>query len=336
MKKALISGTSGMDGRLLAYQLLEKGYQVFGMVRQSASRDVTELNKLALYENFKLVEGDLLDQGSLDRLVKQIQPDYLYNMGALSFVGKSWDQPELTAQVTGLGVLRCLEAIRKHQPECKFLTASSSEMFGDVLETPQKETTPFNPQSPYGVAKVFGAYLTDVYRKSYDIKAFTTICFNHCGKTRGKIFVTRKITSEVAKMTQEPSFFQLGNLEAKRDWGSATDYTRGMIMIMEKEGLMPDDFILATGETHTVREWLEASLQAAGLNFSKYGEELQEVYSIEGGSKISINPDFYRPAEVDLLLGDAGKIKELVGWEPTISFKELVIQMVEHDISLLD
>lgn len=312
--RALITGITGQDGSYLAELLLEKGYDVFGLVRRCSVKKYDRIESLV--DDIELVEGDLTDQTSLDHIVQSVQPHEVYNLAAQSFVPVSWNQPVLTGDVTALGVIRILEAIRKHQPKAKFLQASSSEMFGKVRETPQTEKTPFYPRSPYGVAKVFGHYLTVNYRESYGLFACSAIGFNHESPRRGLEFVTRKVTHQVARIKCGlAKKLLMGNLNAKRDWGFAGDYVRGMWMMLQQAD--PDDYVLATGKTHSVRELLEVAFSAAGLNWEK---------CVETDSK------FIRPAEVDFLCGDSTKAREKLGWKPKVSFEELIKMMVEADI----
>ena len=315
--RALITGITGQDGSYLAEILLEKGYDVFGVVRRCSVKKYDRIESLV--DDVELVEGDLSDQTSLDHIVQSVQPDEVYNMAAQSFVPVSWNQPVLTGDVTALGVIRILEAIRKHQPKAKFLQASSSEMFGKVRETPQTEKTPFYPRSPYGVAKVFGHYITVNYRESHGIFACSAMGFNHESPRRGLEFVTKKVTYQVARIKCGlAKKLLMGNLEAKRDWGFARDYVRGMWMMLQQAEA--DDYVLATGKTHSVRELLEAAFSAAGLNWEKY---------------VEVDPKFIRPAEVDCLCGDATKAREKLGWEPEVSFEELIKMMVEADLELV-
>ncbi len=315
--QALITGITGQDGSYLAEFLLGKGYKVYGLIRRSS---VEKFERIASFmDDIELVEGDLTDQSSLDGVISAIKPDEVYNMAAQSFVPVSYSQPVLTGEVTGLGVIRILEAIRKHHPRAKFLQASSSEMFGKVRETPQTEKTPFHPRSPYGVAKVFGYHITVNYRESYGMFACSAIGFNHESPRRGLQFVTRKVTYQVARIKCGLSKkLPMGNLEAKRDWGFAGDYVRAMWMILQQSE--PEDFVLATGKTHSVRELLAAAFKAADLNWQDY---------------VDIDPKLIRPAEVDDLCGDATKARGKLGWVPEISFEELIKMMVEADLELV-
>jgi GDPmannose 4,6-dehydratase len=315
--RALVTGITGQDGSYLAELLLSKGYEVFGLVRRSSSNNFERIE--SFLSDVNIVQGDLTDQSSLDSVIHEVQPDEVYNMAAQSFVPASWSQPVLTGDVTGLGVMRVLEAIRKHQPRAKFLQASSSEMFGKVREVPQTEKTPFYPRSPYGVAKVFGHYITVNYRESYGLFAGSAIAFNHESPRRGLEFVTRKVTHQVARIKCGLSEkLLMGNLDSKRDWGFAGDYVWGMWLILQQS--VPEDFVLATGNTHSVRDLLEAAFDAVGLDWQKY---------------VEIDPKLIRPAEVDSLCGDAAKANDKLGWKPRVGFKELIKMMVEADLETL-
>lgn len=315
--RALITGVTGQDGSYLAELLLDKGYQVFGMVRRTSIKKFDRLEPLI--DKIELVEGDLTDQSSLDSVVREVQPDEVYNLAAQSFVPVSWTQPVLTGDVTGLGVIRILEAIRKHRPEARFLQASSSEMFGKALETPQTERTPFYPRSPYGVAKTFGHYLTVNYRESYGLFACSAIAFNHESPRRGLEFVSRKVTHQVAKIKCGlADKLLMGNLDAKRDWGFAGDYVRAMWMMLQQR--TSDDYVLATGNTHTVRELVKTAFAAADLEWERY---------------VEIDSRLIRPAEVDILCGDPKKARETLGWKHEMTFEELIRMMVESDITTL-
>ena len=312
--RALITGVTGQDGSYMAELLLSKGYEVFGIVRRSSVKKFDRIE--ALMNDIELVEGDLTDQSSLDSVIHSVQPDEVYNLAAQSFVPVSWNQPVLTGDVTGLGVIRVLEAIRKHRPQAKLLQASSSEMFGKVRETPQTEKTPFHPRSPYGVAKVFGHYITVNYRESYGLFACSAMGFNHESPRRGLEFVTRKVTHQVARIKcGVAKKLMMGNLDAQRDWGFAGDYVRAMWMMLQQPE--PEDFVLATGKTHSIRELLEAAFGAVGLDWEEY---------------VEIDPKLLRPAEVDSLRGDASKAREKLGWEPQVGFEELIKMMVEADL----
>jgi GDPmannose 4,6-dehydratase len=319
MKRALITGITGQDGRYLSQLLISKGYQVFGLIAGQANPKA----KLLMEENpsLDLVGGDLRDLPSLIAAVEQVQPDEVYNLGAISFVQLSFKQAELTAEITGLGVLRMLEAIRivggTHQNPIRFYQASSSEMFGKVRETPQKESTPFHPRSPYGVAKVFGHDMTVNYRESYDLHASSGILFNHESERRGLEFVTRKITNSLARIKLGiQDTISLGNLDSARDWGYAGDYVEAMWLMLQQD--QPDDYVIATGETHTIREFLEVAFRIAGYD--------------DWQPYVNHDTRFDRPAEVDLLLGDASKARETLGWTPKVNFEELVARMYESDL----
>lgn len=312
--KALITGITGQDGSYLAEFLLEKKYEVYGLLRRTSIERYARLDHIRERVNF--LEGDLSDQTSLDRVVQEVQPDEVYNLAAQSFVAASWNQPALTADVTGLGVLRILEAVRRHCPSARFLQASSSEMFGKVVEKPQTERTPFHPRSPYAAAKAFGHYMTINYRESYGLFACACICFNHESPRRGTEFVTRKITQHVARIKHGlANRLMVGNVDAKRDWGYAADYVRAMWLMLQEP--KPEEFVIATGETHSVSELLDLAFSCAGLDWTRY---------------VEIDPKLLRPAEVDYLCGVPAKAGEKLGWKPTIKFDHLVEMMVEADL----
>jgi GDPmannose 4,6-dehydratase len=314
-KTALITGITGQDGSYLAELLLAKGYRVVGMTRRT-STDVHERIE-HIVGDLEIVSGDLLDQSSITSILNEYRPDELYNLAAQSFVPASWSQPVLTGEFTALGVTRVLEAIRHVNPAIRFYQASSSEMFGNTPESPQNEKTSFYPRSPYGVAKVYGHWITVNYRESYGLFACSGILFNHEGIRRGKEFVTRKISDGVARIKLGlAKELRLGNLDAHRDWGFAGDYVRAMWQMLQQDE--PDDYVIATGKTHSVRDFLRVAFEAAGLGS-------YEPYVV-------IDPRFVRPAEVDRLVGDASKAKRKLGWEPEVSFEELVAMMVESDI----
>ena len=315
--RALITGITGQDGSYLAELLLDKGYEVFGIVRRTSAPRFDRIERVL--DKIELVEGDLTDQTSLDHIVQSVQPDEVYNLAAQCFVPVSWNQPVLTGDVTALGVIRILEAIRKHRPHAKFLQASSSEMFGKVCERPQTEKTPFYPRSPYGVAKVFGHYITVNYRESHGTFACSAMGFNHESPRRGLEFVTRKVTHQVAKIKCGlAKKLVMGNLDSERDWGFAGDYVRAMWMMLQQAE--PDDYVLATGKTHSVRELLEVAFNTVGLNWEKH---------------VEVDPKLIRPAEVDFLCGDATKAREKLGWEPEVGFEELIKMMVESDMEAM-
>lgn len=320
-KKALITGITGQDGSYLADLLLEKGYQVYGLIRRTSTPITERIENLLDRPDFKLVSGDLADASSLMQIVKETEPDEVYNLAAQSFVKTSWDQAVLTGDYTALGVTRLLEAIRLFRPEAKFYQASSSEMFGKVLQTPQTEKTPFYPRSPYGVAKVYGHFITVNYRESYNLFTCSGILFNHESPRRGIEFVTRKIAHQVAEIKlNRRKKVELGNLEAKRDWGFAKDYVEAMWLMLQQE--KPDDYVIATGETHSVGEFLQLALASIGI------QDWQAYFAH--------NPAFDRPAEVDLLIGDASKAKKVLGWQPKTSFSQLVEMMVKAEIEILE
>ncbi|GLW06224.1 GDP-mannose 4,6-dehydratase [Microtetraspora sp. NBRC 13810] len=326
--RALITGITGQDGSYLAEHLLAQGYEVWGLVRGQANPRVSRVRRLL--QDVQLVRGDLLDQGSLISAVERVRPDEVYNLGAISFVPMSWEQAELTAEVTGMGVLRMLEAIRVCSGisasrtvggagQIRFYQASSSEMFGQVRETPQTERTPFHPRSPYGVAKAYGHFLTQNYRESYGMYAVSGILFNHESPRRGAEFVTRKVTLGAARIKLGlAGELRLGNLEARRDWGYAGDYARAMHLMLR--ATTPEDYVIGTGRTHSVRELVEAAFAAAGLDWERH---------------VVVDQSLHRPAEVDLLCADPKKARTQLGWEPSVSFEDLVTMMVEADLRLL-
>jgi GDPmannose 4,6-dehydratase len=324
MKKALITGITGQDGSYLAELLLNKGYEVHGIIRRSSSFNTDRIDHL--YQDpheknvrLRLIYGDLNDASSLNRIMKTIRPDEVYNLGAQSHVKVSFEVPEYTGEITALGTVRLLEAIRDSGIITRFYQASSSEMFGKVLETPQKETTPFYPRSPYAAAKIYAYWMTVNYREAYDIFACNGILFNHESPRRGETFVTRKITMALARIKHGlQKKLYLGNLDAKRDWGFAGDYAEAMwLMLQQKE---PDDYVIATGETHSVREFLEEAFDYAGMDWKKY---------------VEIDKRYLRPTEVDSLQGDSSKARKKLNWKPKIGFKELVRMMVDADIELV-
>lgn len=317
MKKAFITGITGQDGSYLAEFLLDKNYKVYGLTRRTSTQNFARISHLIHNPNLELISGDLVDQHSLTYPIKKIQPDEVYNLAAQSFVQASWEQPVLTGDFTAIGVTRVLEAVRLAAPKARFYQASSSEMFGKVRQVPQTEETPFYPRSPYGVAKVYGHWITVNYRESYDMFAVSGILFNHESPRRGLEFVTRKIANGVArvKLGKQP-FIELGNLDAERDWGYAKDYVKAMWLMLQQDE--PEDFVISTGETHSVREFLQLACSAAGI------DDWQSIHKH--------NPAYDRPAEVDQLIGDPSKAKEKLGWEPSLSFKELVTLMVEEEI----
>jgi len=316
-KRALITGITGQDGSYLADLLLEKGYDVHGMVRRASTETFQRLEHVR--DQLTLHTGDLLDQRSLGDVMRAVEPDEIYNLAAMSFVAASWTQPVLTADFTGVGVTRMLEAMREAAPQARFYQASSSEMFGKVLEVPQNENTPFYPRSPYGVAKAYGHFITVNYRESYDLFACSGILFNHESPRRGLEFVTRKVTHGAAAIKLGLNdALGLGNLDAQRDWGFARDYVEAMWLMLQQDE--PDDYVIATGEAHSVRELVDISFQHVGLVPQEH---------------VKLDPRFLRPAEVDHLIGDYAKAKEKLGWEPRTTFEELVRLMVDADLELL-
>lgn len=315
MKRAIITGITGQDGSYLAELLLAKGYKVYGMVRRSSTENFERIEHLR--DQITIMQADLLDQLSIIELMEEVDPHEVYNLAAQSFVPTSWNQPTLTGEFTALGVTKMLESIKLVNPRIKFYQASSSEMFGKVLETPQSEQTPFYPRSPYGVAKVYGHFITVNYRESYDLFAVSGILFNHESPRRGLEFVTRKITDAVARIALgQAKELRLGNLNAKRDWGFAGDYVEAMwLMLQQKQA---SDFVIATGESHTVREFVQLAFDRAGLNWRKY---------------VKIDKTLYRPAEVNQLRGNAAKARRMLGWKRRVNFKQLVNMMVDADIA---
>ncbi len=316
-KRAIITGITGQDGSYLAELLLEKGYEVFGMVRRSSVENFDRIDHIK--DRINIRQADLLDQYSIIRLIEEAQPDEIYNLAAMSFVPTSWNQPVLTAEFTAIGVTRVLEAIRVVNPRIKFYQASSSEMFGKVKEIPQKETTPFHPRSPYGVAKVYGHYITVNYRESYDIFGVSGILFNHESPRRGIEFVTRKVTYNAAKIKLGLSKeLRMGNLNSKRDWGFAGDYVKAMWLMLQQD--KPDDYLVATGETHSVRELVEIAFSCLDMDYRDF---------------VRVDESFKRPADVDLLIGDYSKAKQKLGWKPEVNFEDLIKMMVKSDIEVV-
>ena len=316
-KIAFITGIAGMDGSHLADFLLSKGYKVYGLIRRSSNFNPTNISHLL--GKVTLLKGDITDQNSLLRALKESNPDEVYNLAAQSFVGESWNTPEQTSEVTGLGVLRILESIREFNPKIKFYQASSSEMFGRMVENPSNEKSPFYPRSPYGVSKLYGHWITINYRESYNIFACSGILFNHESERRGIEFVTRKITDGIAKIVSgKQDFLYLGNLEAKRDWGYAPDYVEAMWLMLQNNS--PSDYVVATGESNSIRDFLDIAFNIVGENqWDKF---------------IKIDKKYFRPAEVDVLKGDSSKARELLGWRPKTNFNELVKKMLLNDLKL--
>jgi len=338
VKKALITGITGQDGSYLAEFLLAKGYEVHGIIRRTSNFNTNRIDNVYQDPHIKdhtlfLHYGDMAEPTVLDRLIREIEPDEVYNLAAQSHVKVSYEIPEYTADIVGLGVLRLLEAIKNYCPTAKYYQASSSEMFGKVLEIPQTEATPFYPRSPYGCAKVFAYWITKNYRESYNLFACNGILFNHESSRRGKTFVTRKITRAVAniKLGKQDKLY-LGNLDAKRDWGYAQDFVEAMWLMLQQP--QPDDFVIATGTTHSVREFCELAFKEVGINLIWQGkkESEQGIDSSNGRVLVEVDPQYFRPAEVDLLLGDATKAKNILGWVPKTSFPDLVSLMVKFDL----
>ncbi len=316
-RRALVTGITGQDGSYLAEFLLEKGYDVYGLIRRSSTVNFERIRHIQ--HDVHLLSGDLLDQNSLMFAIQEARPHEVYNLGAQSFVPASWAQPLLTGEITALGVARLLEAIRSTDAAIRFYQASTSELFGKVRESPQTETTPFYPRSPYGVSKVYGHWITINYRESYDMYACAGILFNHESPRRGLEFVSRKITNGVARIKQgRDSRLLLGNLDARRDWGYAGDFVRAMWMMLQQE--TPDDFVIATGRDRTIREFCDAAFGSVGLDWEEY---------------VQIDERFLRPAEVEVLRGDPSKARRVLGWEPEVSFEEMVAMMVERDMELV-
>ncbi|MEK6794992.1 MAG: GDP-mannose 4,6-dehydratase [Spirochaetota bacterium] len=338
MKKALITGITGQDGSYLAELLIEKGYEVHGIVRRASVFNTERIEHLYRDPHnknvvMKLHYGDLTDSSNLNRIIEKVEPNEIYNLGAQSHVQVSFEVPEYTAEVDAVGTLRLLDAIKEVGIKTKFYQASTSELYGKVQETPQKETTPFYPRSPYAVAKLYAYWVTVNYREAYNMYACNGILFNHESPRRGKTFVTRKITTAVARIKKgkQDKIF-LGNLDAKRDWGYAKDFIEGMWLMLQQD--TPDDFVLATGETHTVREFCEKAFRAAGMEIAWRGDGVNEkaIDTNSGKPVIEIDPRYFRPTEVDLLLGDPAKAKQKLGWVPKVTFEELVSMMVQYDL----
>ncbi len=316
-KRALITGITGQDGSYLSELLLKKGYSVYGMVRRASTENFNRIEHIR--DKLSLIQGDLLDQTSLMEALKESDADEVYNLAAQSFVPTSWNQPVLTGEFTALGVTKMLEGIRKVNPKIRFYQASSSEMFGKVRETPQNEQTPFYPRSPYGVAKVYGHFITVNYRESYDIFACSGILFNHESPRRGFEFVTRKVSDGAARiklgLLKE---LRMGNLDSKRDWGFAADYVEAMWLMLQQE--KPDDYVVGTGETHSVRQLCEIAFRRVGLNYRDY---------------VKVDKSFFRPAEVDLLVADSSKARKVLDWKPKVNFEQLIVMMVDYDLERL-
>lgn len=334
MKKALITGITGQDGSYLAELLLEKGYDVYGIIRRKSKVDYGNIEHLK--DKVKLIYADMTDLTSLIKAVETSQPDEVYNLAAQSFVAVSWDNPTATAEINAVGVVNILEAIRLIKPDARFYQASTSEMFGLVQETPQTENTPFYPRSPYGVAKLYGHWITKNYRESCNMFACSGILFNHESERRGKEFVTRKITDAAARISLGiQDHVELGNLDAKRDWGHSKDYVNAMWLMLQQD--KPDDYVIATNETRSVREFVEIAFKAAGIEIEWRGADIDTigVNKSNGKTVVKINPKFFRPAEVQLLLGNPEKAERNLGWKRSISFDEMVSRMVENDLMLV-
>ncbi len=330
-RRALVTGIRGQDGAYLAKTLLDEGYEVFGADRRNSDSTHWRMRRLGIEERVPVLYMDLTEFSNILRVLEDVRPDEIYNLAAQSFVAVSFDQPMVTTQVNATGVLHVLEAIRSVLPEARFYQASSSEMFGRVREIPQTEATPFHPRSPYGVSKAYAHWITVNFREAHGLHASSGICFNHESPLRGTEFVTRKITRAVARIqTGQQERISLGNLDARRDWGFAGDYARGMWQMVQQAEA--DDYVLATGVSHSVREFVEAAFEAVGERIDWDGEGLEERgRDAAGHVRVVIDPAFRRPAEVDLLLGDATKAKDKLGWKPTLSFESLVTLMVEDD-----
>lgn len=338
-KRALVTGITGQDGSYLAELLLEKGYEVYGVLRRSSTFNTSRIDHI--YQDphetdvrLRLVHADLADGSSLNQLVKSIRPDEIYNLGAQSHVRVSFEIPEYTSDITGLGCIRLLDAIRETEVSCRFYQASSSEMFGDVLESPQTERTPFNPRNPYGYAKAFAFYATKNYREAYGMFAVNGILFNHESPRRGETFVTRKITRGVGRIvTGQQDCIYLGNLEARRDWGFAGDYVKAMWLMMQTE--QPNDYVIATGETHSVREFCERAFELAGVPLTWQGSGMNEV-GVDRNEQVRVRVDqrYFRPAEVSELCGDSRRARQSLGWKPSVTFPELIKLMIDSDLEL--
>lgn len=334
MKRALITGVTGQDGSYLSELLLEKGYEVYGLWRRKSSQDYGNVEHLK--DRIHFIYADMIDLPSLIKALQTAQPDEVYNLAAQSFVATSWEQPIATSEIDGIGVTNMLEAIRTFKSDTRFYQASTSEMFGLVQEIPQRESTPFYPRSPYGVAKLYGHWITKNYRESFGLFTCSGILFNHESERRGLEFVTRKITASVARIvTGKQGCLELGNIQAKRDWGHAQDYVAAMWLMLQQDS--PDDYVIASGETHTVQEFLDKAFAVAGItiDWQGTGRDLKGVNTANGNTIIRVNPAFFRPAEVELLLGDPTKAEKKLGWKREITFDELVERMVRNDLELL-
>lgn len=334
MKSALITGITGQDGSYLAELLLEKGYKVYGLMRRKSNLDYGNVEHIK--DKITFIYGDMIDVVSLINAMKVSQADEVYNLAAQSFVATSWEQPIATAEIDAIGVIGLLEAIRKIKPEARFYQASTSELYGMVQEIPQSEKTPFYPRSPYGVAKLYAHWITKNYRESYDLYACSGILFNHESERRGKEFVTRKITDAAARIKMNmQDVLELGNMDSKRDWGHSEDYVMAMWLMLQQD--KPDDYVIATNETRTVREFVEVTFKCLDINIEWKGQGVDEigVDSATGKTLVKINPEYFRPAEVNLLLGDSTKAEKDLGWIRKISFNQMVERMVKNDLALV-
>jgi GDPmannose 4,6-dehydratase len=332
-KHALITGVTGQDGAYLSQLLLNKGYEVYGLIARRGTDTQGRLRELGIADQVRLIDGDLIDLSSMIRALEKSKATEVYNLGAQSFVGTSWDQPLLTAEVTGTSVVKMLEAIRIANPEARFYQASTSEMFGQIQESIQSERTPFHPRSPYGVAKLYGHWITVNYRESFGLHASSGILFNHESPLRGTEFVTRKITLALARILHgQQTILELGNLDSKRDWGFAGDYVRAMWMMVQND--QPEDYVVATGQTWSVRTFVEMATTHAGFKLEWQGENenTQGIDRNTGKVIVKVNPAFYRPAEVDILIGDPSKANQKLGWKPEVDFERLVSMMMEADL----
>ncbi|MEO1785345.1 GDP-mannose 4,6-dehydratase [Thermodesulfobium sp. 4217-1] len=337
MKKAIITGIRGQDGAYLAKLLLEKGYTVYGADRRSGGSDNWRLKELGIARKVKILYMDLLEHSNIKEVISKVMPDEVYNLAAQSFVGASFKQPMLTADVDAMGVLRLLDAIKNIKPDTKFYQASTSEMFGKVRETPQNELTPFHPRSPYAVSKVFSHFMTINYRESYDMFACSGILFNHESELRGEEFVTRKITKTLSEIKYNlADKVILGNLDSKRDWGYAPEYVYGMYLMLQND--KPDDYVLATNETHSIREFIEKACALLDFDIVWEGEGIDSkgIDRKTGKTIVEVSKEFYRPAEVDVLVGDYSKARKILGWEPKTKFDRLVEIMVESDLKRVE
>ena len=342
-KRALITGITGQDGSYLAELLLEKGYEVYGLVRRKSKLEYGNLEGLEAKDKIHFIFGDITDMAAMVRAISEAQPDEVYNLAAQSFVAQSFREPVASAQITGVAAANILEAIRTVKPDAKYYQASTSEMFGGCHEDQGEnfdgytEESFFHPRSPYGVAKLYGHWITKNYRESYDMYACSGILFNHESERRGEEFVTRKITSAVARIKHGlQDTLELGNLDAKRDWGHSQDYVRAMWLMLQQD--KADDYVISTGTTHPVREFVELAFKAADMDIEWHGEGVNEYATLKGTDKVvvKVNPKFYRPAEVDLLLGDCSKAEKVLGWKREISYEDLVKRMVENDLKLVE